>query len=211
MLNLNTHTKKVLTSFLQFCNGCLVPFAYHYSYWIFFYSNVLWECLPHFFPTFVDETYLHLIVVSMHHLHFFSNGFSLVLSLSLVLFFSLSFVLLVGGASGNICPSFLLLLQQTDDSNCVLLPIQHITYNFYHSFFLFRISLLFPFFANRNRSFLSSFNVLVCPLARWYIIALSLCLTRKVLNAPGIDIVFFFTALNVTTWRISLIIDNKLL
>lgn len=38
-------------------------------------------------------------------------------------------------SSGNISV-FPSLLQQSDDSNCILLPIQHITYNFYHLFFL---------------------------------------------------------------------------
>lgn len=37
--------------------------------------------------------------------------------------------------SGNISV-FPSLLQQSDDSNCILLPNQHITYNFYHLFFL---------------------------------------------------------------------------
>lgn len=65
------------------------------------------------------ETHLQLIVVSMQLSYFFfqMNG-------TKRCFFS----------SGNISV-FPSLLQQSDDSNSILLPIQHITYNFYHLFF----------------------------------------------------------------------------
>lgn len=67
------------------------------------------------------ETHLQLIVVAMQLSYFFFQ----MTETKRCFFFS---------SSGNISV-FPSLLQQSDDSNCILLPIQHITYNFYHLFF----------------------------------------------------------------------------
>lgn len=101
---------------LNLCNGC--RFAYHYSYWIFLCSNVfVWSLLLIFLLP--KLTFNWLWFQCSYH-----TSFSKWLKQNDVFF-----------SSGNISV-FPLLLQQSDDSNCILLPIQHITYNFYHLFFL---------------------------------------------------------------------------
>lgn len=114
---------------LHFCNGCRSARLGSVRLSLFLLNFLLFECLVLFFISFIffaTETHLQLIVVSMQH--FYPSKW---ICSVFLFFFALS--------SGYIS-AFPLLLQQTDDSNCILLPIQHITYNFYHSFFL-----IFPF------------------------------------------------------------------